>query len=156
MKNVTYSHLKKYCSNDEASNIMSILNCRVSMESVQVVNETIRGTQKYLRKAFTRTFNVVEAIEAVKKISANPYQCKKNTDYGKYLDILNLVLQDRIKYGDIIPGTSDGLIDSYKTKLVPIRVDFKIERDNQVRLKKLRRTKFLLKWESMKKDIFSK
>jgi hypothetical protein len=115
MKKINISHIKRHVADiKQASSILNLVR-RVTPFKIQSgFKKIIKANGSfYFAKGSSAYFDINQAIEEVAKVNPNSCYKTQSFDYAACLDILYLVLEDRVKYGDMIPDTADTFKDEY-------------------------------------------
>lgn len=107
LKEFNATHVARHAEDSDVRHLVNLLRGKISYTLKYGFSKIKRGNSFYFTKNKSSFFDIYKAIECVKEVQADPYWRYKDFNYQLYVDILNFVLVDRIKFGDSVPGTTD-------------------------------------------------
>lgn len=114
MRLINSTHIQRHCDTVQARKIVNMLSRLVTGKLIYAYSKIIRadGTL-YYSKVKMKSFNIKDAIKEITNYMQRPYYTYKHFDYKQVLEVLQKVLKDREKYGEMIPESSDTFKDCY-------------------------------------------
>jgi len=146
MNPINCTHLAKHTDPHNAKKILGIVRNRGIKILLKYGYSKVTKFDGhiYYSKVKTSFVDIKEAISLVEEIQKNPYWRVKEYDYQESIDVLELVLADRIKYGDKVPDTTDTYREHYHA--VPQHESKINNRVKRVACKRVRKKVFLSKF----------
>jgi len=147
---INCTHIAKHTDPHNAKKILSIVRNRGIKILLKYGYSKVTKFDGhiYYSKVRTSFVDIKESIALVEEIQENPYWRVKEYDYQESLDVLRLVLADRIKYENKVPDTTDTYREHYHA--VPQHTWNYENRVKRVACKRVREKKFSVKFSEAK------
>lgn len=152
MKQINSTHLKRHCTRREAYAIVDVIGKRINTKNFDRTVEIDVKDKVHLSTRMVKHFDAEKALEVLSNLVNNHHKANSDVTYEFYRDVMRKALDDRIKYGDKVPGTTDIYIGISPKPRPEISREFKEAIRMRIAGKKDRQHTFKTKWNKLNWD----
>jgi len=150
VKTINVTHVRRYVESPEAHILVATLKHRCFFDVVPIYTQSNNGRTIFYKRVHAAEVDIDHAIKQLTIASKDRGTVGKRSrdNHASKLDVLYKIREDRIKYGDRIPDSSDIWNDLFTGAELARTRRFAPARERIVLSKRLRRIEFLKRWKA--------